>query len=187
MHSKTGLRKWSARKSLGDNFHAFPKGNVVLNLFCGFFWFRVIPCQIFIQFSVNCDIIISGFPFPWTYRTGIAPLEINLFDRVRREVMVSFNHDGIVTFRYGYTLVNCFYYSYLQWLCAYGTKAKRRESIRNAWFYSKFLYWINLSIPILVCNLVGRYDLCSEENPLEGIRSGWDVAQPIRLAYRLFK
>src|SRR5262252_8655472 len=88
----------AAPKVLLFDLHALPKREVIFDVLRGVFRVRVIPRRVFVNFSVDDDVVITRRALPAADRVGVARLKIFLADRVRREIMIAFDDDGLVTF-----------------------------------------------------------------------------------------
>src|SRR5262249_25072917 len=82
------------------NINTFPECDVTFDGRCGVGGLGVIPCCVFIGFSVDDKRIVIRKALPWTPAGRRARPKILLMDGVRREVVVAFDDDGLVRFRY---------------------------------------------------------------------------------------
>ena len=94
---------------LFGNLYLIPKRQIASNISCRFFWFRIIPCCVFIHFSTNNNMRVICFPFPWAGRMIVARFEMFLFYGFRREIMISFHNDCVVTFCNDCVVPDCFH------------------------------------------------------------------------------
>src|SRR5690242_8911126 len=83
---------------LGD-FDAFPEGDVVLDVLGVVLGVGVEPRRVGIVLSIYTHGVIAGLAFPASGGVGLGLHQVLALDRVRREVVVAFDFDGLVALR----------------------------------------------------------------------------------------
>src|ERR1700741_5504579 len=73
------------------DLQAFPKRDVIFDVLSGIFRVRVIPCRVFVHFSVDDDVVITRRTLPTADSVGVARLKVFFVDRVRREIVIAFD------------------------------------------------------------------------------------------------
>lgn len=79
------------------DFDTFPEGDVALDVVRGFLGVRVVPCGVLVLVAIDDDGVVRGNTFPTAGRVSTGVFEELLLDRIRREIVIVFHHDGFVT------------------------------------------------------------------------------------------
>ncbi len=82
--------------SLSRNLNTLPKRDPTRNLLRRIFWHWVKPSRNRIHFSTHLERVITCHALPRAGAVGTRGTQEFGFDALEREIMVAFNHDGIV-------------------------------------------------------------------------------------------
>ena len=97
------------------DFHAFPEGYPALDLLGGLFGVGVVPSGVFVLLPVHAERIVAGLAFPGAGSVGNAVFKKLLFDGVGGEIVIVFNHDGVVAFGYDGVVPDSFHRGRAAW------------------------------------------------------------------------
>src|SRR5437868_4307030 len=91
------------------DFYAFPESHIILNIVSCLFCLRIIPGSIFVDFTTNNYIIITGFAFPGASGVCIALLKKFSVYSICRKILIAFDNNRVVAFCQNGTIPNCFH------------------------------------------------------------------------------
>src|SRR5579875_134077 len=95
---------------LNLNLYAVPECYVILNLFRSLFWMRIIPGSIFVDLTIDLNIIIAGNALPGTCRMRAALSKVLAIDRIGRKVLVALHNDALITLGQYCPIPDCFWH-----------------------------------------------------------------------------
>src|ERR1700682_2274413 len=95
--------------ALRFDFHAVPEGDVVFDLSGLRHWVRIEPRRIPIGLAVDRDRVVTRLTLPVAGGVGVAGLKQLPVDGARREVVIAFDDDRLVTLGQGRPVPYCFH------------------------------------------------------------------------------
>ena len=97
MLRRAGLRAQNFH--LPDDFNAAPERDIVPDRLGGILGFGIEPSGVGVDLFAYFHVIVAGYALPRASRVGVAGSEILRVDRIRREVMIAFDHNGFIGLR----------------------------------------------------------------------------------------
>src|SRR5947209_6583795 len=96
------------RQSLAD-LDALPEGDVAFDISGVGLGLRVVPRRVAVCLIADNNVVIAGRTFPGAYGVCLRWLEVLVIDAVSREVMITFDDDGVIALRKDGVIPGCFH------------------------------------------------------------------------------
>jgi hypothetical protein len=89
------------------DFDTLPEGDVTRDLLSGIFGRRIIPGRVVVGGAIDLNVVVARQPLPVAGGVHITGAEILALDRVGWEVVIAFDHDGLITLGEDCAVPNC--------------------------------------------------------------------------------